>query len=167
MNTKELTQSKYFKVVVASVGVLFVALASFAGGIAVGLHKAKFSYAWGENYERNFVGGARTMMSAGRGGMMDRFGFGGAFDGRDFRNAHGISGKVISVSDNSIIISDRSNKENTVAVTDKTLIKRNGVDVKLGDIVKDDTIVVIGSPSDNGVINADFIRVFGQGNVNQ
>lgn len=167
MNLKELTQSKYFKVVAAVVGIFIVALVSLAVGVAVGLHKAKFSYAWGENYERNFVGGARTVMSAGRGGMMERFGFGEVSDGRDFRNAHGISGRVISVSGDSLIISDRNNKENTVAVTDKTILKRSGADVKLGDIVKDDTVVVIGSPSDNGVVSADFIRVFGQGNVNQ
>lgn len=163
MNTQEIVRSKYFKIAVASVGTLFVVLASFASGVAVGLHKAKFSYAWGENYERNFIGGPRSMMNATWGGMMGRFGFDEGLDSRNFRNAHGISGSVISVSDSSIVISDRENKENTVAATDKTIIKKSGVDIKLSDIAKGDAVVVIGSPSDNGVINADFIRVFGQG----
>lgn len=160
-------QSKYFKVIVVTVGVIIVALSIFACGIAVGIHKAKFSYAWGENYERNFVGGRGNMMGGERGGMMNRLGFGGGFDGRDFRNAHGIAGKVLSVSDNSLIINSRDNKENTIAVNDKTIIKRNGETIKLSDVVKDDKVVVVGNPGDNGVINADFIRVFKQGSTNQ
>lgn len=167
MNGKELVQSKYFKVAAITVGVFIVALSSFATGIAIGIHKAKFSYAWGENYERNFVGGRGNMMGGERGGMMDRFGLNGKFDGRNFRNAHGIAGKVLSVSDNSLIINSRDNKENTIAVSDKTIIKRNGETIKLSDIVKDDKVVVVGNPGDNGVINADFIRVFKQGNTNQ
>lgn len=167
MNGKEMVQSKYFKVTAVTVGVFIVAFASFAAGIAVGIHKAKFSYAWGENYERNFVGGRGNMMGGYQGGMMDRFGFGGRFDGRDFRNAHGIAGVVLSVSDNSLIISDRDNRESTVGVNEKTIMNRNGESVKLGDIVKGDRVVVVGNPGDNGTVNADFIRVFKQGNTNQ
>jgi len=167
MNGKEMVQSKYFKVSAITVGVFIVAFASFTAGIAVGIHKAKFSYAWGENYERNFVGGRGNMMGGERGGMMNRLGFGGGFGGRDFRNAHGIAGKVLSVSDTSLIINNKDNKENTVVVNDKTIINRNGETIKLSDVVKDDNVVAVGNPGDNGVINADFIRVFKQGNTNQ
>src|SRR5512133_1553017 len=141
MNGKEIIQSKQFRVFSAVIGISIVALVSFAGGVAVGLHKAKFSYAWGENYERNFIGNRGNMMGDVRNvrregeqgwGMMNRFGF----DGRDFRNAHGIAGTVLSVSDTNIIINDRDNKESTVAVTEKTLFKRNGEDIKMSDIVK-------------------------------
>ncbi|MFZ2187202.1 MAG: hypothetical protein WAV46_01055 [Candidatus Moraniibacteriota bacterium] len=167
MNAKEMVQSKYFKSVAIVVGMLIIALASFVSGVAVGIHKAKFSYAFGENYERNFVGGPRGMMAGARGGMLERFGFDGRFDGRDFRNAHGIAGRVISVSDNSLIINDKNNKENTVAVTEKTILKRSGENVKLSDIVKGDNVVVIGSPSESGVISADLIRIFSQEANNQ
>jgi hypothetical protein len=167
MNGKEIVQSKYFKGAAITVGVLIVALSSFACGIAVGIHKAKFSYAWGENYEKNFVGGRGNMMGGERGGMMGRFGFDEKSDGRNFRNAHGIAGQVLSVSGTSLIINSRENKENTVAVSDKTLINRNGETIQLSDIVKDDNVVVIGKPGDNGTVNADFIRVFKQGNTNQ
>lgn len=161
MNGKEIVQSKYFKVTAIIVGVLIVVLASFVSGVAVGIHKAKFSYAWGENYERNFVGSRAGMMGEkSRTGMMERFGLGAKFDGRDFRNAHGIAGKVISVSDTGLLINDKDNKENTVAVTDKTIIKKSGETVKLSDIIKDDSVVVVGSPSESGVINADLIRIF-------
>jgi hypothetical protein len=36
---------------------VLVAVASFAVGFSAGLHKARFSYRFGENYERNFVKG--------------------------------------------------------------------------------------------------------------
>lgn len=166
MNGKEIVQSKYFKVSAITVGVFIVAFASFVAGIAVGIHKAKFSYAWGENYEQNFVGGGRSMMGGNLGGMMDRFGLGGKFDGRDFRNGHGIAGKVLSISDTGLIISNNDNKENTVVVSDKTIINRNGGSIKLSDIAKGDNVVVVGNPGDNGAVNADLIRVFGQGNTN-
>lgn len=167
MNGKEIVQSKYFKISAITVGVFIVAFASFVAGIAVGIHKAKFSYAWGENYERNFVGGGRGMMGGNPGGITDRFGLSGKFDGRDFRNGHGIAGRVLSISDTSLIINNRENKENTVVVGDKTIINRNGETIKLSDIVKDDNVVVVGNPGDNGTVHADFIRVFKQGSTNQ
>lgn len=178
MNAKEIMQSKYFQVIMVTTGVCIVALSSFVLGVTVGIHKAKFSSAWGENYERNFIGERGNMMDNDErderrngivpgNGMMNRFGFDKKTDGRNFRNAHGIAGKVLSVSDTSIIITDKDNKENVIAVTEKTLFKQNGEDVQLSDIVKDDSIVVIGKPSDNGVVNADFIRVFKQATVNK
>ena len=166
MNAKEMTQSKYFKGIAVAVGVLIVAGVSFVSGVAVGIHKAKFSYAWGENYERNFIGGSRGMMSGDRDGMMGRFGLDEKSDGRNFRNAHGIAGSVLSVSGNMLLIKDKDNKENSITVTDKTIIKRNRSDAKFGDIVTGDSVVVIGNPSDSGVVNADFIRLFSQGTSN-
>lgn len=168
MNIKDLAQSKYFRAIAVTAGVLVVALLSFASGVAVGIHKAKFSYAWGQNYERNFVGGPRGMMSGDQNrGMMGRFGLDERSDGRNFRNAHGIAGKVLSVSgDFNLIITDKENNENTVSVTDSTILKRNGVDIKYVDIVKGDNAVVIGKPGDNGVITADFIRFFGTDTTN-
>ncbi|MDD2766941.1 MAG: hypothetical protein PHH40_04270 [Candidatus Moranbacteria bacterium] len=173
MNVKEIMPSKYFKGIIIIVGVLIVALLSFSAGIAVGIHKAKFSYAWGQNYEQNFVGGRGNMIRDERGrermipqggSMMNRFGIAEKLSGRDFRNAHGIAGIVLSVSDTSIIVIDRDNKENTITITEGTLIKRNNESITLGDIAKDDNVVVVGKPDDNGVVKADFIRVFKQGN---
>jgi hypothetical protein len=168
MNVREMTQSKYFKVVVVAVGVSLVALVSFAGGVAVGLHKARFSYAWGENYERNFTGGRGGMMSPGRGGMMERFGFDGRSDGRDFRNAHGVSGVILSIADDfTLVIVDRNNKENTVVATDTTLLKKGRDNIHFTDLKSGDQVVVVGKPGDSGVVNADMIRTFGQATANQ
>lgn len=159
-----MVKSRNFKVAIGIVGAVLFALVIFAGGVAVGLRKAKFSYQWGQNYERNFMGSGFS-----HGNMMERdFGRGGegmmgffrGVEGRDFRNAHGLAGTVISISDNNLIIKDQDNKENTVAVTDKTIIKDHMVDVKITDLKVNDQIVVMGRPDDQGVISADLIRVF-------
>ncbi|KKT72071.1 MAG: hypothetical protein UW66_C0015G0012, partial [Candidatus Moranbacteria bacterium GW2011_GWF1_44_4] len=76
MNIQEKIKSKGFQIAVLFVGVIFVALVSFAGGVAVGLKKARFSYKFGENYERNF-------------GMMPNRPM---FGNDNFPNAHGAIG---------------------------------------------------------------------------
>lgn len=158
MNIQETIKSKKFhayrqagKIAALIVGVILIALVSFAGGVVVGFTKAKFSYKWGENYERNFTG--PHMMGGPRGSLP-------GFMERGFRNAHGIAGTIISVADNNIAIKDRNGQENSVTVTDKTVIKNRQQDVKIGDLKPDQQIVVMGKPGDNGTINADLIRVF-------
>jgi len=156
---QEIIKSKKFKIIVAIMGVILVALVSFATGITVGLHKAKFSNHFGENYEKNFMGPRPEM-----GRPMGPMGAIGEkindFEGRGFRNAHGLAGTVISVTDNSLVIKDRDNKENAVAITDKTMLKSGRDDIKISDLKQNDNIVVMGQPSENGTINADLIRVF-------
>jgi len=96
-----------------------------------------------------------------------RFGFFEEFPDRGFRNAHGLSGSIISITDSNIVIKDRDNKENTVAVSDKTTIKKHREDLKLSDLKQGDEVVVVGSPDDNGVVNADLVRVFNNQPQNQ
>jgi len=145
-----LYHAKYFKTFTIVVGAILIALTSFAVGMSVGFHKAKFSYKWGENYERNFAG-------PGMGGPM---GFMHDFQGRDFRNSHGTAGVIVSLTDNNLVIKDRDGKENTVAVTDKTVIKKYREDIKITDLKQGDQVVVLGNPGNDGTINADIIRVF-------
>lgn len=164
MDINEIVKSKKFKIAVLVVGVFFVALVSFAGGVAVGFKKARFSYKFGENYERNFIGPHMR----GPMGMMGRPGeFDPDFMSRGFRNAHGIAGTIISVADNKIIIKDRDGQENTISVDDKTLIKRGRDTISVNDLKNDDQIVVMGRPGDNGTISADLVRVFDNNIVNQ
>ena len=158
---EEKTKPKNLKTAAIVAGTLLVALIIFAAGVGVGLRKARFSYRWGENYERNFMG---SRFNDGRGMMGGRSGFLGGmmreFSGRDFRNAHGLSGTIISITDNNLIVKDRDGKENTVAVTDKTVIKNRRDNLTLNDLKPNDQVVIIGNPADNGVINADLIRMF-------
>ena len=130
------------------IGGVIITLVIFAAGVSVGIHKARFSDRFANNYERNF---------APPRGPID---FMRGMEGQDFRNAHGIAGTIISITDNNIIVKDRGNKENTIAVSDKTVINRGRDNIKISDLKTDDEIVVMGKPADNGVINADLIRVF-------
>lgn len=165
MEIEKSKSSNKLKITIWIAGGFLIALVIFAFGLAVGFHKAKFSCNWGENYERNFMGPHPGMMDGPRGpmGMMgEKF---RDFEGRDFRNAHGLAGTIISITDNNIAIKDRDNKENTVAVSDKTIIKSGRDDIKITDLKNDQQVVVMGKPGDSGVINADLIRVF-KANIN-
>ena len=163
MTTQKIVSSKKFKIAAAVCGVIILMALSFAAGLQTGLRKAKFSFAWGENYERNF-----TSMHPGMGpemgpgpGLPERMGdMKNRFEGREFRNAHGLAGTIISISENNIVIKDKENKENTISVSNKTLIKSGKDDIKITDLKQDDKIVVMGRPGDNGTVNADLIRVF-------
>lgn len=150
----ELLKSKKFKMASGIVGALILAFIIFGAGVSVGIHKARFSYKFGENYERNFMG------PRDKGPMGKPMGFFRDMEGRDFRNGHGIAGSIVSISDNTIIIKDSENKETSIAVNDKTAIKDRRDDIKITDLKRDEKIVVLGKPGDNGVINADLIRVF-------
>lgn len=171
MDVKGLLSGRKFKLLLAGLGIFLVALVSFATGIAVGLHKAKYSYAWGANYERNFSkgfgntarGDSRTTWSAGMmpGGMMGVR----DFDGRNFRNAHGTSGTILSITGNTIIVMDKSGEENTIAVGEKTLIKNGRDTIGISDLKQGDQVIIVGNPGNGGVVNADLIRIFGRTNA--
>lgn len=156
MNENEIIKSKGFKIAALVMAFILVALISFAGGAKIGFRKALFSCRWGENYERNFMGPRPPFGGPGFMPEMMR-----GFEGRDFRNPHGLSGTIISISDNKLIIKDNDGKENTVGVTDKTIINKTRFDnLKLSDLKTDDKVVVMGRPDDSGVVNAILIRVF-------
>ena len=155
-------RSRKLKMAIIIFGAILIALIIFASGVAVGFRKARFSYQWGQNYERNFMGHGHGLMEApnrdlNREGMRD---FLRGPEGRDFRNPHGIMGAIVSIADNSIIIKNRDNNESIVMTDDKTIIKRNTDDLKISDLKVDDQIVVMGAPNDQGVISAKLIRVF-------
>jgi len=162
---KSFFTSKSYSWILWVVAELILLAIVFALGINVGLHKAKYSYEWGANYERNFMGRERGQIGFGEPGGMPPKELGNPMDffgdhGGDFRNAHGLSGSIVSITDNKIVIKDQGNKENTVAVSDKTMIKSGKDDIKIGDLKTDEKIVVMGKPNDSGVIDAELIRVF-------
>lgn len=162
-NLRQITESKYFKTVLGLLGCLIAALVIFTAGVRVGEHRARYSYQWGANYERNFMAGPRGMMNdfpEKNGFKSDPRSMMRNFEGREFRNGHGTSGIITSITDNNIVIRDRDGKENTVAVSERTLIKNGPIDVKIGELKNEQKIVALGRPNENGTIDADLIRVF-------
>ena len=153
MDFNKFFQSPAFKKVLIALGILIVLLFVFKTGVLVGYKKAQFSYRWGENYHRNF-GGPRG------GFLMDmRRSFG---DKSDFINAHGTFGVVIKVDENTIVVKGKDDAEKTVVVSSTTIIESRREQLKVSNIKTDDQIVVIGSPNEQGQIEAKLIRIFQQ-----
>lgn len=132
-------------------GALLIAVVSFTLGFSAGVHKARFSYRFGENYERNFVKAERQEMKEKLLRKMD---------GKLFRSGHGVAGQIVSVADNLIVVNSPEGQENGVAVTAETIVMRGGDRISASDLESGEKIVVLGKPNeDDGMIKADLIRV--------
>ena len=128
--------------------ILIILALAFWAGMAVGIHKAEFSYRFGDNYMNAF--GVRR---GGFTGMM------GITDTNDLVNGHGAVGKVLSVSLPKIIVSDRDGIEKNIILNNDTVVRSARTTIASTSIKIDDFVVVIGDPSDNGSIVAKLIRL--------
>lgn len=144
METKEFLQSKKFKKISYGLAGAIILLLVFKAGMAVGYHKAAFSYRMGENYYRNF-GPRRNFLS------------GLAHD--DFSAAHGEIGKIVSIDAASIVIADRDEPEKIVLISDQTQVRKMRDMLKPSDLKVDDYVMVLGSPDEQGRIQAKLIRI--------
>ncbi|KKT29274.1 hypothetical protein A3G55_02830 [Candidatus Giovannonibacteria bacterium RIFCSPLOWO2_12_FULL_44_25] len=150
MDINNFLKQKTFKLAVLSIGALILLLLVFKAGVFVGYKKASFSYSWGENYHRNFAGP--------RGGFLSDFGRG--FEDKDFIGAHGTSGSIIKIDGSTLMIKGGDNVEKTILISDQTTIASRRKTIKAGDLKVDDRVVIIGSPNEQGQIEAKFIRLF-------
>jgi hypothetical protein len=146
-NIKKVLESKVVIIILYGIGIFIAAMLIFSAGITVGFHKASFGRAWGENYERNF--GMRP----------DRLMFGQD----NFPNANGAIGKIIKITLPTIIVQDKDNTEKVILIKDDTKIQKMTSLVKPGDLAIDDFVVIIGSPNDQGQIEAKLIRIMPAG----
>ncbi len=145
----EFLKSKKVAVLIVALFCLAILVGTFSMGVAVGYRKARFSYAWGENYHRNFGGP--------RGGFLRNFSQ--DFIGKDFIGAHGTFGQIIEVKDSELVVMGKDGIEQIVKVNVDTEIRRFQDIIQLNDLKVDEPIVVIGEPNDLGQIIAKFIRV--------
>lgn len=145
MDINKILQSKTFHRWLVVLAALVLILGSFAVGMAVGYRKANFSYAWGENYDRNFGG--------------PRHGLFGFDPGIDFTNAHGVSGSIINVASSSLVISGKDGVEKTVFLSTSTIVRENREDIAASDLEKGEVVIVLGAPNARGQINAELIRI--------
>lgn len=153
MDFNKLFQSKSFKTFFIVLSALIVLLLVFKTGVFVGYKKASFSYRWGENYHRNFAGP--------RGGFFGNFKQSFSDKG-DFINAHGTFGSVIKIDNNTVVVKDGDDIEKTVLVSNNTAINKGRETIKVSDLKVDDGVVIIGSPNEQGQIEAKIIRVFNE-----
>jgi hypothetical protein len=140
---KKVFDSKVSFGILCGIGIVIVVLLSFSAGITVGFHKASFGRSWGENYERNFGMRPNRPMF-----------------GRDnFPNANGAIGKIIKIELPTIIVQDKDNTEKVILIKDGTQIQKMKESITTTDLKIDDFIVVIGTPNEQGQIEAKLIRI--------
>jgi hypothetical protein len=118
-------------------------------GILIGEKKAKFSYRWAEQYHEMFAG--------------PRAGFFGDwrnFPSGEFIEAHGVFGEIIEMKENELVIKGREDVEKVILITDETIIQKGREKMKKEDLKVGNFVVVIGSPDEEGKIEAKMIRLF-------
>ncbi len=142
-------KSKKVTVLIVVLFAFAVLVGTFNVGVMVGYRKAGFSYAWSENYHRNFGGP--------RGGFIKDFSQ--EMSGGDFISGHGTFGQIIDLHDQQLVVRGKDNIEQVITVTSDTDIQRFRDSVLISDLVVGEPIVVIGEPNDQGQIEAKFIRV--------
>ncbi|HTK04068.1 MAG TPA: hypothetical protein VL500_00630 [Candidatus Eisenbacteria bacterium] len=132
---------RIFRFLVAIIVLLLV----FHAGKAAGYHKARFSRGWEENYHRNFAG--------------PRGGFRGDFREKEFIDAHGTFGQILTTDGATLVIKGRDGVEKTIILSANTSINRFRDAIAASDLKADDFVVVIGEPDDQGRIAAKLVRV--------
>ena len=149
---KNIVESKSFRTVMYTFGVLFIAFIIFQAGMMAGFRKASFGRDWGDNYVRNFGSphqeGFRMII---KGGEFGDFG--------NLPNAHGAIGKIIKIELPTMIVLDEKDKtEKVVLLNENTEIRRMRDSVAQNDLKIDEYVVVIGTPNSSGQIEAKLIR---------
>ena len=141
--------SKTFKIIIGAMLAGAFTLFVFSAGVAIGFHRAEFTGRWYEGYRQNFMG----PMPGKRAPVVPV--------GVNPMSSHSVSGNILSVDDDSIIIKT-ADGETMVSFGDKTAIREKTDDVKATDLKVGDRVIVIGSPNAQGQIQAALIRVVDQ-----
>ncbi len=139
------------KKIIIGLAIFVVVVLIFGAGLFVGGMKARFSYRWAENYHRNFGG-----PQAGFFGDWRKF----PTPPGDFIESRGTFGEIIKINDADFVVKGRGDVEKVVLVTGKTIIEEGRKMVKINELKIGDNVVIIGSPNEQGQIEAKLIRVF-------
>lgn len=145
----KLYTTKSLRISILIIGILFVLGIVFQVGVFVGYHKASFARTWGDHYGKNF-------------GMEKPESWGGMMHGK-FPNAHGAIGKVLTVTNSTIIVEDKDGAEKTILLTEKTIIKSGMQTTSATAITPDSFIVALGDPNKEGQIEAKLVRLMPAG----
>ena len=148
---KSLFRDRIIKWTLISIGGLILLLLVFQAGIFVGVHKAGFSRAYSDNYEKNFGGPKMIFQMRVPPGIAPG----------ELMNGHGTAGQVVKIDDDgSIVIKGVGEAEKIINTDDNTFILRGRDNIRLTDINPGDQATVIGAPDDKGNILAKIIRIF-------
>ena len=132
-----------WKILVVAMCSLLVLVVVFGAGMLAGSEKAEFSEHWEANYRPNVFGiMLRPPMSL---------------------NAHGVDGPIVKLNQGSLVVEDGDGSEKTVLISPSTTIREDGNTIGFSELKLNDHVVVIGSPNDQGEVNAIIIRIMDDG----
>ncbi|MFA7654007.1 MAG: hypothetical protein WCX97_03125 [Candidatus Magasanikbacteria bacterium] len=141
---------KIAKAFLIALGILVIIAVIFSAGMMMGFRKAQFSFQWGDNYHRMFGGPQGGWLPPPQSGMR----------GGDFINPNGVVGTVIKFDASTLVVRGNDKVEKSIVIDDHTLVMRGRDNIRLSDLKTDDRVVILGSPSSTGQIEAKLIRVF-------
>lgn len=143
---RSLTDSRPFIVILFTLFILLIISVIFEAGVLFGMHEARLSYRWGENYAMNFGGP--------RGGFMPMM------DGLPpAPNGHGAFGQIATTTLPTFIITDPIHPEESIRVGTSTIIKDGANTVTTAALTRGTYVVVLGTPDAEGSIDASLIRI--------
>lgn len=145
MNILKIIKSREFLAVIILLFGCSVLIGAFGVGELVGYRKARFSYEWSEQYDRNFGGPRRGI-----------FGIPGE---AVFQNPFGVDGTVMQANDAMLVVSGRDLREKIIRFNAQTQVRSFRTASDGQRLIVGDHIVVIGEPNDQGQIFAKFIRI--------
>lgn len=146
VDLKDIHKSKTVRGVVIGLGVIVLVLGIFKLGQVSGFQKARFSERFGNNFNRNFI-------DPREGGFFKNFS-----DRKGPPGGHGAVGKIVSIQLPFIVVAEPDNIEKTIVISDSTEVLKYRDDITTTDLKVGDFIVVLGTPNDNGQIEAKLIR---------
>jgi len=152
MNIKDFFESKTFKSVLIGLTVFVVLLWVFQLGIGVGYRKAYFSGRAGDNFRLIFGGHPQNRVSTPPFKVSFSTMEQGVFSG------YGTMGTIISINLPRFALETPENIERSVLIGEKTVIRKYRDSLRPEDLRLEDNVVIIGSPSQNGEIEARLIR---------
>jgi len=150
-NNKEINQDVLRWIIIGLVGFALIALI-FSAGMKVGASKAKYSYLWAESYHKNFAGP--------RDGFLGDWRSAPPLSSGDFIEGHGAFGEIIQIDDTGLVVRGRGNIEKLIIINQNTTIQKGRDMVKKDELKVNDQIVIVGSPNEDGQIEAKLIRIF-------
>ena len=139
------------KWVIIGIGIFVIVIFIFGFGMFVGGIKARFSYRWAESYHENFAGP--------KGGFFGNWQRMPPLPG-DFMESHGTFGEIIKINNSDFVIKGQAEMEKIVLIKDDTVIEKGRTKITKNDLKIGDQVVVIGSPNEQGQIEAKLIRLF-------
>jgi hypothetical protein len=144
----DLLSSRPFRIGLLSLGGFLLLLIGFAFGVSVGEQKEQHFAQRNQNFQGMFVPRPQGMMT----GSMPI--------GRvPLPSAHGVFGRVLTVSWPSIVIEGVDQTEQEVIVTDATQIRAGRGGATVDQIKPGAMVAVFGIPNANGQIEAQLIRL--------